>query len=154
MKSRRDLLTGIGAAGVVTIAGCSSSGDGENGDNRSSNQSNSSVTPETVTKRFWEALINEEYETANEILHSGSLNYPLDESDISIANMEVVTVEEVTYSEASERIALSSEEELDEAIEDRTNTNDYTIVYVELSDGETITPVVEDNGKLQTVYLR
>jgi hypothetical protein len=131
----------------------SSADDGGSTDGGSSESSNSS-TPETVTRRFWEALINEDYETANELLHSGSLNYPLDESDISIPNMELDRVGEVTYEEASDRIALASKEEFDEAIQDRTGATDYTLVYVEFSDNETVTPVVEDDGELQTVYLR
>lgn len=167
MTSRRDLLTGIGAAGAVGIAGCSDNGadDGVSTD-RSSNETGNDPTAETsdgdsgsptpvaVTRRFWEALTNEEYDAANELLHPGSLNYPLDESDISIPDTEVRSVEEVTYDEASERFALASEGDLTEAIQERTGVSEYALVYVEFSDGETVTPVVEDDAELRTVYLR
>lgn len=167
MKNRRGFLTVLGSVGVAAIAGCSNNREGDlNGNKSSSNEINSSSpsitdsqnvtssTPESVTRQFWEALANGNYEVANELLHPGSLNYPLDESEITISDDEVRTVEEVSYNEASERIPLASEEELDEAIQDRTGLTDYTLVYVELSDGETVTPVVEADGELKTVYLR
>jgi len=51
-------------------------------------------------------------------------------------------------------MALGSEDEFDKIIEERTGAPDYTIVYVNFSDVGTITPVVEDDGELRTVYLR
>ena len=163
-------MTAIGTVGTVAIAGCTGSSEGGGSgddstdqnsnsttpevDNASTSEASDTSTPETVTRQFWEALVAEDYSTANELLHPGSLNYPLDESDVSIPDKEVSSVETVTYDEANERMALGSEDEFDKIIEERTGAPDYTIVYVNFSDVGTITPVVEDDGELRTVYLR
>ncbi|WP_277541408.1 hypothetical protein [Haloarcula laminariae] len=176
MESRRDMLKGIGTVGTVAVAGCSG---GSEDNNDSSNEegdtspspetpsennasptpetsigNNSTSTPETVVKQFWEALINEDYEAANNQLHPGSFGYPLDESDISIPDFEVSNVKTVSFDVASERAVSRSKEDYDATVKGRTGTADYTLVLVEFSKGNIVTPVVEDDGKLQAVYLQ
>jgi len=132
----------------------SSTGDGEGGSSDGEEDSTTSLTPEGVVRQFWEAIIEGNYEIANELLHPGSLNYPLDESDVSLSDGEIETVEEVTYDEASDRVAIASKEDFDDAIEEATGATDYMLVYITIADSDGITPVVEDDGELLTVYLR
>jgi len=114
---------------------------------------NNSATPEAVTRQFCEALINENYETANELLHPGSPYYPLDESG-SVSVDELISVEKVTYDEANERLGLEPEQALDQEVQDMTGTSEYTLVIAKFPDRETLIPVVESGGELQTVLFK
>ncbi len=132
------------------------SSDGSNTDNNSSEteESITSHTSTSVVRQFWEAIIEGNYENANELLHPGSLNYPLDESTVSISGQAVEIVEEVTYDEASDIIALAPKEDLSEAIEDATGATEYTLVHISLTDDDGITPVVKQDDEFLVVWLR
>lgn len=181
MNERRELLATLSAIGAAAIAGCSSGG-GSNDDNAEGDSQNSgseggggntssdgsdedgtsgetdgsttSLTPTSVVRQFWEAIIADNYENANELLHPGSLNYPLNESNVSISGQEVETVEKVTYEEASDIIAIAAEEDFDTAIQDATGSTEYTLVHISLTDTDGITPVVEEDGEVLVVWLR
>lgn len=163
MPGRRTLLASIGTIGAVAIAGC---GDGTGGEQPSQTEGDGGATdpattqdanrsdPETVARRYFERLAAGEYEAANELLRPESLAYPLEESDVSIADTEVTDVEEVTYGEASERIALAPEAELEAAVRDRVGAANWTLVYVSFPDGDTVTPVVEGGDGWSVLRLR
>ncbi|TKX52385.1 hypothetical protein EXE43_21920 [Halorubrum sp. SS5] len=147
-----------GEGGTATSndeSGGNTSSDGDDEDSESGTAENTtSQTPTSVVRQFWEAIIAGEYERANELLHPGSLNYPLDESNVAISGQAVESVEVVTYEEASEIIALASEDDLDQAVQDATGVAEYTLVHVSLTESDGITPVVEQDGELLAVWLR
>ena len=177
-------MAGLGAIGTASLAGCSggssdgddTAGDGDSGpnsgeadgdanngstssadvdgDDSGTGESTTSVTPARVVRRFWEAIIRADYETANGVLHPGSLNYPLDETDVAVSDQALESVEAVSYDEASDIIALAPEEEFDEAIREATGVSEYTLVHVSLTNADGITPVVEQAGELLAVWLR
>ena len=146
---------GGGTATSNDESGGNTSSDGDDEDSDSGTAENTtSQTPTSVVRQFWEAIIADEYERANELLHPESLNYPLDESNVAVPGQSVESVEAVTYNEASEIIALAPEEEFDQAIQDVTGATEYTLVHVSLTESDGITPVVEQNGELLAVWLR
>jgi len=73
---------------------------------------------------------------------------------VAISGQEVESVEEVTYEEASEIVALAPEEEFDQAIQDATGISEYTFVHISLTEADGVTPVVEQDGELLAVWLR
>ena len=164
MASRRKLLVSIGAVGTIATAGCSggsseeaagqdddtatgeaTSQDDETERSDDSSRNDRSSSPEAAVRQFMNALVGGDYEAANEVLHPASEGYPIDETDISVAQMTLDSVEEVTYDEASERVSLAPEEEFNQAVRDKIGTSNWTLVYAALSEADTVLPVVETN---------
>lgn len=171
MNNRRTFIASIGAVGTVAIAGCSSgnsdnestsgdeanqtgSSDGGSSSDDRTDQNSARSDPETVVRQHIEHLISGEYDAANELLHPESLGYPLDESDISITDLELSSVEDVTFDQANERVAIASEEKFDEAVQDRVGNLNWTLVLISFTDTEAVTPAVEADGGWLVLRLR
>jgi hypothetical protein len=65
---RRSLLSTLAAIGTVAIAGCSNSGDGET----------TGSSAEGRAEKYVNSLVDEDLETANNILHSDSDNHSIE----------------------------------------------------------------------------
>jgi len=87
MPNRRTFIAGIGTTGTIAIAGCSSTP--LIGDN-----------PEDAVEQFYTALQDGDVESANEVFHPESPQYPLSEDDIdngeefSITDTEQISTRE------------------------------------------------------------
>lgn len=81
MRSRREFTAGVGGVIAVTgLAGCSTDSEGAEG----------------VTRDFFQALIAEDLDSANELLSPESPVYPIEQSLMPGDEQELLDTEEIT----------------------------------------------------------
>jgi len=138
MANRRTFLASIGTAGTIAVAGCSSIpliGDG----------------PEDVVEQFYTAVQNGDVESANEVFHPESPQYPLSEDDVdndeafSLIDTEQISPREFLEWQSeqfggSDDITDEDVEEFEEDLESELGEDgieDYAIVLMSFeADGE------------------
>lgn len=156
MVDRRQFLTGVATASAVAIAGCSGgplSGGG----------------PEAAVEQYLTAAQNGDVESANEVLHPESYQYPVEEGDME--NQDDLTVNEVNRVSPRELVEWrieqyggSGEEPSEEEIEEQIGTYEeqaeqridelgvddlaWVLVSIEANGEEQETPIttVQDDG--------
>jgi hypothetical protein len=113
---RRTLLAGLTSIGTVAITGCSntdvplpkSEDDSEEEDNNGTDgeiEPDGESNPEEAVEQYYTALLEQNAQKANEVLHANSGKYPVKESEIGDnSNIKLVSVEKITISELGETV--------------------------------------------------
>ncbi|MEF8778206.1 MAG: hypothetical protein V5A36_04765 [Natronomonas sp.] len=152
MKTRRDVLVGIGVIGTTALAGC---GDVLGSDG-----------PTDAVEGYITAANDRDVDAVNAVLHPESASYPIEEGDfpddeIKINEIEETSIEEFVQWRSGRSGGELKGEELDSAVEDQRQgireqveaigADDFAFVFLSITQGsednETYLLVVEDDGE-------
>ena len=150
MVSRRQFITGCVTASTVAIAGCSSTPQTGGG-------------PEAAVEQYFTAAQNGDIESANEVLHSESGQYPVDEGyleggdDFTLNSVNQVSPREIVEQQIEQNDRSGNnltDEEIEEAVEGYEKLAEETIDEVGADDHAHIRMSFEQDGEEREIYIQ
>lgn len=146
MISRRQLTKLFATSSAVVLAGCNGAAPGDD-------TSSSTATPVDAVERYYTADSEGDVEGINNVLHSGSYNYPVEnseEEDISVERAEKVTIREATRWQSGLSGVEASGDELDTLVSEQEAAIDELVSTIDAENHSFVAVTTSNNGEEQT----